>query len=133
MFLVNVFQVMAYINCGTWNAAAAATSAVGLLELQNLGVPLWCSGLRIQHCHCSGLRSLLWHGFSPWPENCHMLGAESKKRKKEKRKKNRRNTESCSHLVQLNHKLHIKTADNSKHIKVSKAQTLITQNSKVEK
>ena len=27
------------------------------------------------------LRSLLWHGFNPWPGNYHMLWAQSKKKK----------------------------------------------------
>ena len=48
-----------------------------------LGVPLWCKGLRIQHCHCSAwviaaLGSLLQHGFDPWPGNFQVPRAQQK-------------------------------------------------------
>lgn len=46
---------------------------------ENWGVPLWNSGLRIQHCHCRGLghcygaqvQSLAWNFHTPWvrPKN----------------------------------------------------------------
>ena len=44
------------------------------------GVLLWCSGLRIWRCHCSGLGSgsLLWFGFSPWPGNFCMCQVRQK-------------------------------------------------------
>ena len=32
------------------------------------------------------LRSLLWHGFDPWPGNVHMLQVRSKQRKSKKTK-----------------------------------------------
>ena len=56
------------------------------------GVPMWLSGLRIRHCHCSVLLLFLaslgacgssqardrtctrstWRRFNPWPRNFHM-------------------------------------------------------------
>ena len=42
------------------------------------GVPLWYRGLRIQHCHCSGL--------DPWPGNFHMLGVQPKNKQKNNKK-----------------------------------------------
>ena len=34
-------------------------------------VLLWHSRLKIQNCHCSSSRSVLWHRFCPWPGNFH--------------------------------------------------------------
>ena len=47
------------------------------------GVPLWCSGLRIQHCHSSSWGHSSGSRFSPWPGNFHMLQVQPKKKKKE--------------------------------------------------
>ena len=40
------------------------------------GVPLWCSGLRIQHCHCSDSGNCWGTGSTPGPEasKCHGHG-----------------------------------------------------------
>ena len=45
-------------------------------------VPLWCSRLRIQPCHCSGSGPCCGHGLNPWPRNFHMLQVQPKKKKK---------------------------------------------------
>ena len=50
------------------------------IKLQNINnitrwIPLWCCGLRIQHCHFSGLSHCCWHRLSPWPWNFHRLDA----------------------------------------------------------
>lgn len=43
-----------------------------LQKVKKARVPSWRSGLRIQHCHCTGLGHCLWGGFNPWP-TFHML------------------------------------------------------------
>ena len=48
------------------------------LKTINLVVPLWCSELRIWHCHLAAW-SLLWWGFDPWPRNFHMAWTQEKK------------------------------------------------------
>ena len=46
------------------------------------GVPLWPSGLHIQHCHCSGGSGRCYGmGLIPWPENFHMSWVGPKKKK----------------------------------------------------
>ena len=37
-----------------------------------VGVLLWLSRLRIQHCHYKQLGLLLWCGFNLWPRNFHI-------------------------------------------------------------
>ena len=41
------------------------------LQLKRWGDPWWCSGLRIQHCHCSG--SAAAARLDPWPGSFHVL------------------------------------------------------------
>ena len=57
-----------------------------LVKKNELGVPLWCSGLRIQHCHFSGLCGFCGMGSIPGPgtSKCHEHGQKKKKKKKKK-------------------------------------------------
>ena len=43
-------------------------------EIIPKGVPLWCSGLRIQHCHCSGSSCWCGLGWIPGLGLLHALG-----------------------------------------------------------
>ena len=52
-----------------------------------LGVPVWLSGVRIQHCHRSG-RDLIWIP-GPGTYICGW-GSQKKKKKKEKKKKKKK-------------------------------------------
>ena len=68
----SLFEPRAYVWQGLWDSKV------------NEEVPLWCSGLRNQHCHCSG--SGHWLGFNPWTGNFCMPQAQpGKQRGKKKR------------------------------------------------
>ena len=47
-----------------------------------LGVPLWCSGLRIGHCHCSGSGLCCGSGLIPGPGTSTCPGRHRQKKKK---------------------------------------------------
>ena len=51
-------------------------------------VPLWCSGLRIEHWSLWWLGLMLWCGFNLWPRNFHMPWAWPNKTKQNKIPKN---------------------------------------------
>ena len=56
-----------------------------LKETQNsLEFPLWHSRLRIQHCHCSGSRPLLWHRAAAVAQVRSTCREHSKKKQKTK-------------------------------------------------
>ena len=55
------------------------------MRVSALGVPLWCSGLRVQLCYQKWRRSLLGRGFNPWPGNFHVLWGWPWKKEKIKR------------------------------------------------
>ena len=64
-----------------WIIALTSLCCLPQFKKQYSGVPLWHSRFRICCCHCSlrWLRSLLWHEFSPGPENFHVLQAQQNK------------------------------------------------------
>ena len=52
-------------------------------KTKRLGVPLWCSGLRSQHCHCSGLGHCCGSSSisDPGTSICHRCGQKEMKNK----------------------------------------------------
>ena len=71
------FQVFKMSNPDSFNATTFSFCDDFFLRLASLGVPLWCSGLKIQSCHCSGLGccsdacargSVLGLGTCTWPQ-----------------------------------------------------------------
>ena len=54
-----------------------------------MGVPLWLSGLRIQHHHCSGSGLSCGSGLDPWPWNTDMAWVKRKKKERENDDANR--------------------------------------------
>ena len=73
-------------------------------ERINVGVPLWLSGLRIQHCLYSSPGSIpglaqwgkdpvllqQWLGFDPWSRNFHMPWVQERKRERKREKERKK-------------------------------------------
>ena len=67
---------------GAWGPAAAARGGgCGSPECTCIGALWWCSGLRIQHCHCCGSGHYCSIGLIPDPGTpiCYRHGQKSKK------------------------------------------------------
>ena len=74
-------QVSVVLICVPFPDHRLQTKAHTHLRIE-LGVPLWCNGLRVWLVKVLWLWLLLCHGFNSWPGNCHIPCGVAKKKKK---------------------------------------------------
>ena len=58
------------------------------IKFKKSSVPLWCSGLRIWHCHCRNSGHCCGMAAIPRHKNFHMSQVQQKKKKKKRTKRN---------------------------------------------